>query len=105
MGAVNGFSEADFRYTPASVLQTDLTNINNAIAMRLAGTGPEVAESYVINGKTVQRTPLQFLIEYRNAIYRVLQIQAVEPDGIGLGLASLGDASGPALPNNSKGGF
>lgn len=102
--SVNGFSDVDLRNTPTSVLQSDLTKTQAAIDARLQGTATsaEAVEEYTINGRAEKRTPLQFLLEYRSAIYRALQLQASEPGGIGIAFGRLGNASGRPM---RRGGF
>jgi hypothetical protein len=101
--SVNGFAEADFRNLPSSVINARLLAVQAGINARLAGTAPNIAEAYVINGRTQTLTSLEYLTTYENALYRALNVQAVEPDGLGIGLAQMGDPSGAGsgLPNNA----
>jgi hypothetical protein len=87
--SVNGFNEADLRNLPAATIRSRLTLVQASIAQQLVN-GTSIA-SYSVNGRSVTRTSLEFLTMYEAALYRALQLQSSEPDGLGIGLARFGE--------------
>lgn len=77
---INNFADVDLSATPRADLVDLRTKTKAALDQRLNTPADpdniEVAESYTINGRTVQRTATQFLMELLGAIDRALRLQS-----------------------------
>lgn len=82
--------------TPASVLASEIVNVNAVLAARYSpnGTFSELADDVSILGKAQGRVPFVDLIAYRTALYLAQTLQAAEPNGIGIMTARFHDNDG-----------
>lgn len=87
-----------------SELQALDTKFENAINQRLSPNGsstPLAAESYTIKGRDVSLTPLAELLRMQANIKNAIAKKQAEPDGLGIGLATINDADGPPAGGGS----
>ena len=84
---------------PLATLQTYATNLDNAIANRLAGNGTATTatEDIAIRGMALRAVPLETLFSLRAQVAAAILIVQGQP-GTTFSVADMGDGCGPSFP-------